>query len=55
MLDDTSEVVTLIAGEDADPAITESLLGHLAASYPEASVDVIDGGQPLYPYLIGVE
>jgi dihydroxyacetone kinase-like predicted kinase len=50
-----AEVVTLVTGRDAEPAVTEAARRWLSAERPEVVADVVDGGQPLYPYLIGVE
>lgn len=55
MLEDGGELVTLLTGEGADEAETEALSGWLKEEYPEAELDVVTGGQPLYPYLIAVE
>ena len=51
----SSELVTLIEGADAQPADTAALLDWLGANRPGAEVEVHKGGQPLYPYLVGVE
>ena len=51
----SSELVTVIEGGDASAATTELILAWLAANRPGAEVEVHKGGQPLYPYLVGVE
>jgi dihydroxyacetone kinase-like predicted kinase len=55
LVTEDSEVVTIITGEDADPAVVEALTAWLAGAHPDVEVEVHDGGQPLYPYLVGVE
>ncbi len=50
-----AEIVTLIEGVDAPADTTRSLLAWLGENRPGAGVEVHRGGQPLYPYLIGVE
>lgn len=55
IVDDESEVVTVIAGSDADGELTRDMVDGLVRDHPGLSVDVIVGGQPLYPYLFGVE
>jgi DAK2 domain fusion protein YloV len=55
LVDDDSEIVTVIVGADARPAETQHVREHLALTFPNVEVEVHDGGQPLYPYLIGVE
>ena len=49
------EIVTLIEGEGATAACSRQITEWLAEHRPAASVEVHHGGQPLYPYLIGVE
>jgi len=49
------ELVTVIEGEDASPGNTRRITEYLAESHPEVAVEVHHGGQPLYPYLFGVE
>ncbi len=49
-----SEVVTVISGAGADLAATREITRHLEAAH-EVTVSVVSGGQPLYPYLFGVE
>ena len=55
LLDDDHEIVTVIAGEDADEATTAAVVAWLAVEHPDVDVEVHDGGQPLYPYYLGVE
>ena len=49
------ELVTVIEGEGATPANTRRITQWLAEEHPEVAVEVHHGGQPLYPYLFGVE
>ena len=49
------EIVTLIEGADATASVTEALTSWLADQRPDVQVEVHRGGQPLYPYLFGVE
>ena len=55
MVDDSHEIVTLIAGRDAAEATTAAIVSWLGAEYPDVEVEVHEGGQPLYPYFLGVE
>ena len=52
---DDHEIVTIIVGEDADEATTAAVVAWLGAEHPDVEVEVHDGGQPLYPYYLGVE
>jgi fatty acid kinase len=49
------ELLTMITGSDADPATTASLQAWLGDEHRDVQVEVHAGGQPLYPYLFGVE
>ena len=55
LVDGSHEIVTVLVGSDARAADTRHLEEHLALQYPHVEVEVHEGGQPLYPYLIGVE
>jgi DAK2 domain fusion protein YloV len=55
LVDDDAELVTIIVGQGADADDTAQLAEHLAAAHAHVEVEVHRGGQPLYPYLIGVE
>jgi len=52
---DDRELVTVIEGEDATPQETRRITVWLNDECPEMAVEVHHGGQPLYPYLFGVE
>jgi dihydroxyacetone kinase-like predicted kinase len=52
---DEHEIVTVIEGEGATPADTRAITEWLDGHHPGASVEVHHGGQPLYPYLFGIE
>ena len=49
------EIVTIIEGAGASSSVTEALQAWLGDEYPDIQVEVHRGGQPLYPYLFGVE
>lgn len=55
LADDESELVTVLVGADAAATDTSRLEEHLALAYPHLEVEVHEGDQPLYPYLVGVE
>ena len=55
LVDDRRELVTVITGAEADAAVTAELVAWLGERYPAVETEVHDGGQPLYPYLVGVE
>ena len=49
------EVVTIIEGEGASPAVTRHLTEWLAEHRGSVESEVHHGGQPLYPYLFSIE
>lgn len=49
------EIVTVIEGVDASAAVTGAVTSWLTEQRPNVQVEVHRGGQPLYPYLFGVE
>jgi fatty acid kinase len=55
MLDAGGELVTLITGADAPAGTADRLVGELHTRRPEVECVVYDGGQEVYPLLIGVE
>lgn len=48
----TSELL-IVEGEGADPAATTQAVAAVVAARPGLRVETLDGGQPLYPYLVG--
>ena len=55
LLNDTHELVTLIEGEGAKVGDTRSIEEWLSDEYSDVALEVHQGGQPLYPYLLGIE
>ncbi len=55
LVDDASELVTVLVGEDATEHDVAALGDHLGKAHPECEVELHRGDQPLYPFLIGVE
>jgi DAK2 domain fusion protein YloV len=55
LVGDQHEIVTVIEGEGATAADTRRITEWLGEHRPDAAVEVHQGGQPLYPYLFGVE
>ena len=49
------EILTVLAGTDATAEMTAELSAWMAEHHPDITVEVHHGGQPLYPYLFGVE
>ena len=55
MIIDEHEIVTLISGEDSNEEETDEILAWINAEHEDLEVEVHEGGQPLYPYYIGIE
>ncbi|MDM8332294.1 DAK2 domain-containing protein [Limosilactobacillus pontis] len=55
MLDEDSEVVTILVGADGDSETAEAIKKAILDVDDELDVQIYDGGQPVYPYLISVE
>jgi len=49
------ELLTIITGSNATSQATDALVAHVGQVHPHISCEVHFGGQPLYPYLFGVE
>ena len=54
-IDDDSEMVTIYYGADMDNAAAEKISAFIGEKYPECEVEIVNGGQPLYYYIISVE
>ena len=52
---DDRELLTIIVGVDGTADITERIVSWVGEHFPSISSEVHRGGQPLYPYLFGVE
>jgi dihydroxyacetone kinase-like predicted kinase len=55
LLSSGGELVTLVTGVDAPPELAEGLVRWTREEHRDLEVTVIDGGQPHYPLLLGVE
>ncbi len=49
------ELMTVVSGRDADPALVDAVVRHVRRNRKDVDVMVYDGGQERYPLLIGVE
>ena len=55
MIDEDSEIVTIYIGRDGQKELVEKLTATLEDKYEEIEVEVHQGDQPVYPYLLSVE
>lgn len=55
LMDEDSEIVTVIYGEDATAAQAQQLQDFIEENYPDAEVEIVEGKQSLYPFILSVE
>jgi hypothetical protein len=55
MLDKGGDIVTLYYGEGATAQSADALAGYITQKYPHCEVEVYEGKQPLYSYILSVE
>ena len=55
LADGDHEIVTLVVGEDSSEAKAATLVAQIELGHPDLEVEVHPGGQPLYPFIIGME
>lgn len=51
----THELITLYYGQDVTPVEAQELAAALQIRFPGPEFQMVNGGQPLYPYIISVE
>lgn len=52
---DETELLTLFVGEDGDFQLAESMAEQWMEAYPDLDIEIIQGDQPVYPYILAVE
>ena len=55
MVDEDSAIVSIYFGSDSDEGSANELAAAIEEKYPDVEVEVNDGGQPIYYYVISVE
>ena len=55
LVTDDHEIITIVSGADASEEQTVALVAQIELSHPDLEAEVHSGGQPLYPFIIGVE
>lgn len=55
MMSDDAEVISIYYGADTDPDTAEKLSESIQKLYPDCEVELNEGGQPIYYYIISVE
>ncbi len=54
-IDEDSAILTILCGEDITESEKESVSEYFSTNYPDIDIDVRDGNQPVYSFIIGVE
>ena len=52
---DDRELVTIYFGSDVDDSQANKLVEQLEKAYPDLEYELLDGGQPHYPYILSLE
>ncbi|WP_079525119.1 DAK2 domain-containing protein [Solibacillus isronensis] len=55
LMDEDSEIITIIYGEDATAEQADALQNFIEENYPDAEVEIVEGKQSLYPFILSVE
>ncbi|MGF0468922.1 DAK2 domain-containing protein [Lysinibacillus fusiformis] len=55
LVDEDAEIVTVIYGEDTTEQDATEVVAFIEKNYPDVEVELFDGKQGLYPYIISVE
>ena len=55
MIDEDAGLITIYYGSDTPAEEAEKLNQKLAEKYPDVEMDLHDGGQPIYYYIVSVE
>ena len=55
MIDEDSELVSIYYGEGVDESLVSGLSDILTEKYPDVDVEIQEGGQPIYSYIVSVE
>jgi DAK2 domain fusion protein YloV len=54
-ISDDAEILTVYYGEEVDELVVNDLVARLEEKYPEAEIEMYNGKQPLYYYIISAE
>ncbi|CAM3081129.1 DAK2 domain-containing protein [Filibacter tadaridae] len=55
LIEETDELVTILYGKDVSKDEAESLADYIGTSFSQVEIELYNGKQPLYPYIISVE
>lgn len=55
LVDEDTEIITVLYGEDASEKEAEELSQFIEENYPDAEVEIVEGKQSLYPFILSIE
>ena len=55
MMDEDAELISIYYGEQVEKEEAQELLAAVEAKYPDCDVELNDGGQPIYYYVLSIE
>ena len=55
IIDEDAEIVTILYGEDVNDEDAEVIESYIEENFDHVEVELYNGKQPLYPYIISVE
>ncbi|MEK9197730.1 DAK2 domain-containing protein [Ureibacillus sp. 179-F W5.1 NHS] len=55
LVDEDSEIITILYGEDATAEQANELSSFIESHYPDAEVEIVEGKQSLYPFILSIE
>lgn len=55
MLDEDSEILTVIVGENVEQDVVDTIETFVEEQFPDVEIEIHEGNQPLYPFILAVE
>ena len=55
MIDDDSSIITILVGQDIDEETMNNVASMISEKYSDLDLDIRQGNQPVYSFLVGVE
>ncbi len=55
MMDDDSSLITILVGQDVNKEEEKAIRQYVEEKYTDVDIDLRNGGQPVYSFLIGIE
>lgn len=55
MLDEDSEILTVIVGENVEQDVVDTIEEFVEEQFPDVEIEIHEGNQPLYPFILAVE